>query len=126
VSNPNELVTQWQSLAIAADTGHLYLNEEAAKSCSAACRTYIDKLTKHQEQAMLLVEVKGLGEFESGKQLRDKFSAKAFGGENNLVDVLQSHIDVVERMRIVFDKFFDATTGKDETNAAALNQQGPS
>ncbi|MBY6414274.1 hypothetical protein HQ346_21490 [Rhodococcus sp. BP-252] len=126
MTNSDEQVTHWQSLALAADNGHLYLNEEAARACSAACTHYIAKLTKHQEQAMVLADVKGLGEFESGKALRDKFSKKAFGGDNNLVDVLQSHIEVVERMRVVFNKFFDATTRQDEMNATALNHQGPS
>ncbi|WP_167675429.1 hypothetical protein [Rhodococcus sp. B10] len=119
-------MTHWQMLAAAADSGHLFLNEEAAKRCSAACTTYIAKLREYQIQTEDLTDVRGLGSFESGKHLRDRFSQKASGGKNNLVDVLQSHIDVVERMRVVFNKFFDATTRQDEMNATALNQQGPS
>ncbi|SNS94629.1 hypothetical protein [Rhodococcoides kyotonense] len=125
MSAPGDQLTNWQSLAAAAETGHLFLNAEAAATCSEACTTYIAKLEQHKASAMELVEVNGLGEFESGKDLRDKFSKKAFGGDNSLVDVLQSHIDVVGRMRIDFDKFFDATNQQDEMNAAALEQHGP-
>lgn len=125
MSRPDEQLTHWQSLAKAADEGQLFLNPEAAEACSKACTTFIARLREHQTAATFLTEVSGLGEFESGKLLRDRFSQKASGGENNLVDVLQSHIDVVERMRTVFDKFFDSTTHQDEVNAAALEQRAP-
>jgi hypothetical protein len=42
-----------------------------------------------------------------------------------MVDVLQSHIDVVEEMKAVFNKFFTATTDVDEANAGGINAEGP-
>ena len=41
-----------------------------------------------------------------------------------MVDVLQSHIDVVEQMQVVFNKFFTATDNVDDTNAANVRAQG--
>ncbi|WP_072806446.1 hypothetical protein [Rhodococcoides yunnanense] len=125
MSEPENPTTYWQSLAQAADQGHLFLNSEAAAACSRACDTYIDKLIAHQDAAKLLTTANGLGEFESGKALREIFSAKAAGGPNNLVDVLQSRIDVVRKMQVVFDKFFETTVADDQENAAAIGQNGP-
>ena len=117
MGNPEEPVTYWQALAVAADTGQLYLNSDAAEQCSNACDDYIELLK--------LAHADGWGEFESGKDLRTMFREKAVGGEDNMLDVLQSHIDVVEQMQVVFKKFFTATDNVDETNAADVRAQGP-
>ncbi|WP_269455201.1 hypothetical protein [Rhodococcus sp. EPR-157] len=42
-----------------------------------------------------------------------------------MVDVLQSHIDVVEEMNVVFGKFFATTEAADDANATDLQSQGP-
>ncbi|RRQ27359.1 hypothetical protein DK926_12745 [Rhodococcus sp. Eu-32] len=118
-------VTRWQALANAADNGQLYLNPDAAVSCSRACDEFLEKLVAHQAAARLLADVNGLGEFESGRALRVRFAQKAMGGANNLVDVLQSHIDVVTEMQIVFKKFFADTTAVDTRNSMAIDQNGP-
>ncbi|MEO7079432.1 MAG: hypothetical protein ABIY38_11125, partial [Rhodococcus sp. (in: high G+C Gram-positive bacteria)] len=78
-----------------------------------------------KQKAALLGNVRGMGEFPSGIALAKKFSLKAVGGENNLADVLQSHIDVVMAMQTVFRKFFDATADVDDSNAAVIGQDGP-
>ncbi|KZF07322.1 MAG: hypothetical protein WBD41_05600 [Rhodococcus sp. (in: high G+C Gram-positive bacteria)] len=125
MSDPQNDMTYWQSLAVAADEGHLFLNPEAAAACSSACDIYIDQLKLHQDSAKLLANVSGWGDFASGQQLQKIFSEKAVGGDNNMVDVLQSHIDVVEEMKVVFSKFFSATQAIDEANAAGVQAQGP-
>ncbi|WP_072806444.1 hypothetical protein [Rhodococcoides yunnanense] len=125
MSTDGEPVTYWQSLAFAVDQGDLYLNPAAAQACSDACSDYISKLIEHRTNAYVLADVTGLGEFDSGKDLRRIFSEKAVGGENNLVDVLQSHIDVVEKMKIVFRKLIVDTEGQDRENAAGLGLAGP-
>lgn len=117
--------TYWQALAAAADANQLYLNPEAAEACYEACDVYILKLKGHQESAERLAEVSGWGDFDMGRQLRDIFALKAFGGENNMFDVLQRHIDVVEEMKVVFGKFFVATNSVDADNAAGLRVDGP-
>lgn len=43
-----------------------------------------------------------------------------------MVDVLQSHIDVVEEMKVVFGKLFVATQDVDDDNAAGLAAEGSS
>jgi hypothetical protein len=73
----------------------------------------------------VLANTSGWGDFDSGKELARIFSEKAVGGDDNMVDVLQSHIDVVEQMQVVFKKFFTATDNVDETNAADVRAQGP-
>ncbi len=125
MGNPEEPVTYWQALAVAADTGQLYLNSDAAEQCSNACDDYIELLKGHRLEPYKLAHADGWGEFESGKDLRTMFREKAVGGEDNMLDVLQSHIDVVEQMQVVFKKFFTATDNVDETNAADVRAQGP-
>lgn len=125
MTSPDTPPTYWQSLAHAADQGHLYLNADAAAACSKACDGYIEKLIDHQNYARELGNARGWGDFASGKQLQKIIADKAVGGENNLVDVLQSHIDVVEEMKIVFAKFFMVTKDGDDANAADFQARGP-
>lgn len=124
MSNPGEPVTHWQAMAVAADQGQLYLNPEAAAACDSACDQYIVKLKEHRDAAQRLTNVSGWGDFDSGKEVQRIFSEKAAGGANNMVDVLQSHIEVVEEMKVVFGKFFAATEFTDDTNATDLKSQG--
>ncbi|KZF06619.1 hypothetical protein A2J03_24285 [Rhodococcus sp. EPR-157] len=125
MSNPGEPVTHWQAMAVAADQGQLYLNPEAAAGCNSACDQYIVKLKEHTDAAQRLTNVSGWGDFDSGKEVQRIFSEKAAGGANNMGDVLQSHIEVVEEMKVVFGKFFAATEFTDDTNATDLKSQGP-
>lgn len=69
MSNLGEPLTYWQSLAVAADQGHLYLNPEVAKACSDACDTYIGQLVGHKDMAKDLANVDGWGDFDSGRAL---------------------------------------------------------
>jgi hypothetical protein len=115
----------WTDLAVAADEGNLYLNPVAAQACDSVCSSYIDKLIGHQRLARDLADVEGFGSLPSGIALATRFSEKAAGGPNNLVDVLQSHIDVVMAMQAVFRKFFTDTQDTDEQNASGIATQGP-
>lgn len=117
----------WTDLAVAADEGDLYLNPAAAQACDSACANYIDKLIAHQRLARDLADVQGFGSLPSGVALAERFSKKAVDadGTNNLVDVLQSHIDVVMAMQAVFRKFFTDTENTDEQNASGISAQGP-
>ncbi|OZC84440.1 hypothetical protein CH304_18585 [Rhodococcus sp. 15-649-1-2] len=125
MSNPGEPVTYWKALAVAADNNQLYLNEEAAHACYEACDKYIAKLKVHQKTARDLRNVTGWGDFNMGLHLQKVFADKADGGENNMVDVLQSHIDVVEEMKVVFNKFFTSTNDVDQANAGGIQVEGP-
>ena len=125
MADPRNSSTYWSALAAAADNGQLYLNPEAAMACSTACDEYLRKLKHHQRKATDLAAVSGWGDFDMGLQLQDIFAKKAVGGENNMVDVLQSHIDVVEEMKVVFNKFFTSTSDVDEANAGGIQVEGP-
>lgn len=125
MSDPSGPATQWQALAVAADDGQLFLDAEVAQACFSACDAYISRLRQHKKTARRLGNISGWGDFASGLQLRDILAARAVGGENNMVDVLQSHIDVVEDMKVVFAKFFVAYEGVDQNNAADLRAKGP-
>lgn len=125
MSDPSGPSTQWQALAVAADDGQLFLDAEAARACFSACDVYISQLRDHQRAATRLANISGWGDFASGLQLRDILAAKAVGGENNMVDVLQSHIDIVEEMKVVFAKFFTAYEDVDQSHAAGLRAEGP-
>ncbi|MDJ0362713.1 hypothetical protein [Rhodococcus sp. H29-C3] len=122
---PNSPIEYWNGLATAADDGHLLLDPAAARHCDAACTEYLATLKSNQESARMLGDVRGMGTFESGIALARKFSQKAVGGPNNLVDVLQSHIDVVTAMQAVFRKFFVTAEDVDEHNATSIGQHGP-
>lgn len=116
--------TYWQSLAEAADHGDLFLNPDAARACSAACDNYIAKLITHKDKAQELANADGWGDFQMGTQIRTIFREKAAGGANNMVDVLESHIEVVREMQAVFQKFFTATTEVDQQNAVGTQAAG--
>lgn len=125
MSNNGETATYWQSLASAADGGQLYLNSDAAKACSEACDAYVVKLEEHKSTAMSLANVDGWGNFHMGQQFRDLIREKAVSGENNMVQVLDGHIQVVREMQMVFNKFFTTAEAVDQDNASGLGQLGP-
>lgn len=125
MSNPGDPTTYWQALAVAVDEGQLYLNEEAARACYLSCDQYIEKLLKHKDTARDLANVRGWGDFDMGLELQDIVAKKAAGGDNNMVDVLQSHIDVVQEMKVVFNKFFTTTQAVDDVNAVGIQAEGP-
>lgn len=122
---PEKPLTYWQSLAVAADQGDLFLDAEAAAECSSACSDYIARLVLHQTKAKSLADIRGWGDFDSGRTIRKIYAEKAVGGENNMVDVLEGHIEVVRQMQAVFQKFFVDTGATDDGNATDLGQQGP-
>ncbi|MET4049540.1 MULTISPECIES: hypothetical protein [unclassified Rhodococcus (in: high G+C Gram-positive bacteria)] len=118
-------IEYWNSLATAADDGDLFLDPDAAQHCDKACTEYLSILETNKDLAFKLGNVKGMGTFDSGIALARKFSLKVVDGPNNLVDVLQSHIDVVTSMQAVFRKFFDAAEDVDQDNATSIGQNGP-
>lgn len=125
MSNEAMPSTYWQSLAVAADEGHLFLNAEAASSCHAACSEYLQQLEDRQYEAEQLADISGWGDFNSGQQIRQIYADKAVGGNNNMVKVLQSHIDVVTEMQAVFSKFFAETNDTEHQNAGDIEKYCP-
>ncbi len=93
----------------------LYLNPESASTCFQACTACLEKLRAHKIEAAKLSDVQALGNFDSGIASQ-RLSPRKRSGANNLVNVLQSHIDVVMQMQAVFQKFFTSTETVDPTN----------
>ncbi|WP_037143966.1 hypothetical protein [Rhodococcoides fascians] len=122
---PTPALTYWQGLALAADSGQLYLDENTARECDQACQQYLYKLDIHKESASLLAKVDGYGDFEMGKQFAQFLSEKAVGGQNSMVGVIDSHIQVVKEMQAVFQKFFNHYTDTDADNASDVAQRFP-
>ena len=116
--------TPWKALALAADRGDLLLDQNAARKCSDACESYLEKLARRQKETEGLAKLSGWGDFTAGQQLMGIYASKASGGENSMVDVLQSHIDVVTEMKAVFDKFFTVTDDNEHQNASAIGSVG--
>jgi hypothetical protein len=117
--------TYWQSLAAAAESGQLYLDQDIARQCNDTCTTYLEKLDERRKEAVRLADVQGYGDFEMGKQFAQILSEKAVGGQNSMVGVIDSHIQVVKEMQAVFRKFFNHYTDIDADTASDDAQTFP-
>lgn len=117
-------MSHWQYLAVAADEGNPYLDSSVAERCHRACELFVARLEEHQYAAKNLTNIDAWGTFTAGQQLRHIYADKAFGGGNNMYDVLQSHIDVVLEMQAVFAKFFTVTSVNERQNAQDIASQG--
>lgn len=118
-------LTQWETLSVAADLGHLYLDADVARRCDNACIAYIEALNLRIEEASTLAEIHMYGSFKAGRKLSEILSKKAVGDENSMVEVLKSHIQVVEKMQIVFRKFFVDYDDTEGGNASQVAQSVP-
>ncbi|WP_255122683.1 hypothetical protein [Rhodococcus sp. 14-2470-1b] len=118
-------LTYWQSLAVAADNGQLYLDADTARQCDQTCVNYLDRLDRHRETARRLAKIDGYGDFEMGRQFAQILSDKAAGGQNSMVGVIDSHIQVVKEMQAVFQKFFNHYTDIDADTASDVAQRFP-
>ena len=94
----------WPALGNQVDKGTLFLERGSAQRCADACTTFIDQLRETRYAAERLGRADGFGSLPSGIALAAKFSRKAVGGPNSMVDVLTAHIAEVEAMREVFEK----------------------
>ncbi len=117
--------TYWQNLAQAADAGQLFLDESVARACNESCVAYIERLHQHRKSAFGLAKVQVYGDFEMGKQFAQILSEKAVGGQNSMVGVIDSHIQVVKEMQAVFQKFFDQYSDTDAATASDVAQMFP-
>lgn len=66
----------------------------------------------------------GYGSFASGISLANAFASKAVGAENSLVEVLESHVQVVKEMQVVFRKFLVDYQDTEHNNSTAIGQAG--
>lgn len=112
--------TQWERFGLEVDNGTFSLDPGVARGVLAACDEYRASLLESKRMAGRLQLVDGFGTLPSGVALRDKFSRKAVGGDDALVDVLASHIAVIDEMRALFTKCIAAAENQDSANASSL------
>lgn len=112
--------TQWERFGLEVANGTFSLEPDVARGVLAACDEYRLLLIELAAEADGLQYVDGFGTLNSGLALRDKFSRKAVGGGDALVDVLASHISVVDEMRAFFTKCIVAVENQESVNASSL------
>lgn len=112
--------SQWERFGMEVDSGTFSLEPDVARGVLAACDEYRELLVDLKPRAENLQYVDGFGTLPSGQALRDKFSRKAVGGPDALVDVLVSHIAVIDEMRALFTKCIAAAQNQDSANASSL------
>lgn len=112
--------TQWEQFGLEVDGGTFFLHPDVARGVLAACDEYRASLVESKRLARHLALVDGFGTLPSGQALRDKFSRKAVGGDDALVDVLASHITVIDEMRAFFTKCIESAQNQESENAASL------
>ena len=95
-------ITQFEQLTLNAESGQLFLEPDAAASCSAACDQFLVVLEELRANARDLLCKDAFGHLPSARALGQKFDDKATG-PGGLTEVLQQHIDVVTRMKNLFD-----------------------
>ena len=99
MSNPQTLFMQ---LAQEAENGRLFLEPDAAAHCAQACADFLVVLNELRGRANRLLCREAFGHLPSARALGQKFDDKATG-PGGLTEVLQQHIDVVTRMKNLFD-----------------------
>ncbi|WP_138997845.1 hypothetical protein [Rhodococcus zopfii] len=94
--------TQFERLTHSAEAGRLFLEPDAATSCSAACDQFLVVLEELKISTRDLLCREAFGHLPSAQALGQKFDNKAIG-PGGFADVLQQHIDTVTRMKALFD-----------------------
>lgn len=94
--------TQFEQLTDAAESGRLFLEPDAATSCSSACDRFLVVLEDLKISTRDLLCKEAFGTLPSAQALGQKFDNKAIG-PGGFADVLQQHIDTVTRMKALFD-----------------------
>lgn len=94
--------TQFERLTHSAEAGRLFLEPDAATSCSAACDQFLVVLEELKRSTRDLLCKEAFGHLPSAQALGQKFDNKAIG-PGGFADVLQQHIDTVTRMKALFD-----------------------
>ncbi|MDI9903524.1 hypothetical protein QM716_27040 [Rhodococcus sp. IEGM 1409] len=96
------------------------LDPDTARSLVSACDEYRMTLEHLSIAAGKLSWVGGFGTLASGRALQVKFEEKAVGGPDALVDVLASHIAVVEAMQAQFQASVDNAFDQESLNVSTL------
>ncbi|MGW0022057.1 hypothetical protein ACWDUD_27415 [Rhodococcus sp. NPDC003382] len=116
MSNQQTLFAQ---LAQEAESGHLFLQPDAAATCAEACTNFLDVLVELKHRANTLLCKEAFGHLPSAQSLGQKFDDKAIG-PGGFTEVLQQHIDTVTRMKYLFEAAGKAYVETEDENARAF------
>ena len=99
---------------------NLYLDAKVAGELIAACTELRAQFEAALNSAALLGQLTGFGTLGSAQALQVKFEERAVGGPDALVDVLASHIAVVEAMQAQFQACIDNALDQESSNVSTL------
>lgn len=119
-----EPVSLFQHLTSSAEAGQLFLEPDAAQTCSEACSVFIDSLVELSSITEDLLCRDAFGHLPSAQALGQKFDNKAVG-PGGFADVLQQHIDTVTRMKALFDAAGKAYVETDAETRARIAAAHP-
>ena len=112
--------TGWINSQVGA--GKLALNPEAAEKAAKRCEEEIRELMTLQRTARAITRVQGLGDYEAGKQLAQRFQDKAGHSESGALKLVR---DLQDELKKQADAFRDAAKdyrATDEQNADDLRR----
>jgi hypothetical protein len=100
---------------------HVYLTSESAASCALACDKYVEGLRLLAMNSQKMVRKESFGTLPSGQALGKKFFDLAAGGNQSFEQVIQQHIDVIQRLREAFVKAGEGYQATEDSNTALLS-----
>ncbi|UZJ24975.1 hypothetical protein RHODO2019_00180 [Rhodococcus antarcticus] len=114
--------SEWAGLKAQASAGTLRMEPGAAEACATACDGAIDAIFDHINEIRRATRVDGMGPWESGVQLAQKFSEKADGAANNnsAAGVLTLHQQVLGEMRDTFRAAGQAYAATEQGNVDVI------
>ncbi|MGU3435835.1 hypothetical protein ACNHUS_22795 [Actinomycetes bacterium M1A6_2h] len=104
-----------------AHSGQLSLSDTASAQCAAACDEYVTRLASIADMARSLIKAESFGTLPSGQALGKKFFDLASGGDQSFEQVIQQHIDVIQRLREVFVRAGEGYQATEDSNTALLS-----
>lgn len=115
--------SEWAGLKAQVAAGTLRMEPGVAEACAKACQTAHDDLGRELGNTRQLSRVHGLGSWQSGQSIAQKFRGKA-GAENPSANsaggVIRSHRDVLLEMRDTFRAAGQAYAAAEQANANRL------
>ncbi|GGF98397.1 hypothetical protein GCM10007304_10520 [Rhodococcoides trifolii] len=102
------------------DRDQVSLSEEATAQCVAACDQYVTGLQSIADATRYMVKAESFGTLPSGQALGKKFFDLASGSNQSFEQVIQQHIDVIQRLREVFVQAGAGYQAAEDSNTALL------
>ncbi|NHD17607.1 MULTISPECIES: hypothetical protein [unclassified Actinopolyspora] len=102
--------------------GGLSMEPAAADSAAKVYEEKAEKVRSLIDSAVALQQVKGLGDYPSGRQLANKFSQKATNGSTGAADLLRQFRDELLRKADLFRQAKEKYVATDEQISSDLNR----